>query len=154
MFKEMWMRDVDEDTLSVRQGWKGWGWTRNDVGNNIAVYCTSWRIEEDVSPINNSSEIHGDDVFIPDSREQNITTQTITSQWMLILYPFRTQKRIEIYQGNPVNIVTLVFDDSLVENETKSDENPIIFFANAGEIPRLDLTLCKIHTMIYINDMA
>ena len=32
-----------------------------------------------------------------------------------------------------------VFEDSLVENETKSDGNPIIFIANAMEIPSLEL---------------
>jgi len=31
-------------------------------------------------------------------------------------------------------IFSCPFDDSLVENETKSDENPIIFLANAMEM--------------------
>ena len=44
-----------------------------------------------------------------------------------------------IYVIYPVKNVTRIFprpfDGSLVENETKSDGNPIIFVANAMEIP-------------------
>ena len=36
---------------------------------------------------------------------------------------------------NVIWILSCVFDGSLVENETKYDGNPIIFLANAMEIP-------------------
>jgi len=38
---------------------------------------------------------------------------------------------------NVIRIFSCLFDGSLLwfENETKSDENPIIFFKNASEIP-------------------
>ena len=38
-----------------------------------------------------------------------------------------------------------LFDGSLIENDTKSDENPIIFLGNAMEIPRLELVQNPCH---------
>ena len=40
-----------------------------------------------------------------------------------------------IINENPVKNVTRIFDGSLIENEPKSDGNPIIFLANAMKIP-------------------
>ena len=65
---------------------------------------------------------------------------------------------------HPVKNVTLyifscLFDGSLVENDTKSDGNPVIFLANAIEIPWLELVQNPCHVpawrtnKIWINDM-
>ena len=74
--------------------------------------------------------------------------------------------KAEVLSTYPVKNVTLYifschFDGSLVwfENETKSDGNPIIFSANAMEIPGLELIQnpCHVPTWetnkAWINDM-
>ena len=42
---------------------------------------------------------------------------------------------------NVTRIFSYLFNGSLVENETKSDGNPIIFLANAMKIPGLELNV-------------
>ena len=62
---------------------------------------------------------------------------------------------------NVIWIFSCLFDGSLVwfENETKSDGNPIIFLANASEIPWLELVQNPCHVLAWktnktwINDM-
>ena len=55
------------------------------------------------------------------------------------IYAHGFESTDDIFYTNPVKYVTGIlpcpFDRSLVENETKSDGNPIIFLANAMEIP-------------------
>ena len=68
---------------------------------------------------------------------------------------------VNCYLANyPVKNVTwifsLLFDGSLVENDTKSDGNPIMFLANAMEIPWLQLVQNPCHVWawkISINDV-
>ena len=60
---------------------------------------------------------------------------------------------------NTIRIFSCLFDGSLVKNETKSDGNPIIFLANAVEIPSLELVQTPCHVLswktskTWINDM-
>ena len=46
---------------------------------------------------------------------------------------------------NVTGISSCLFDGSLVESDTKSDENPIIFLANAMEIPWHELVQNPCH---------
>jgi len=46
---------------------------------------------------------------------------------------------------NVTGIFSCLFDDSLVENDIKTDGNPIIFLTNTRKF--LDLNLCKFHVM-------
>ena len=46
---------------------------------------------------------------------------------------------------NLTGIFSCLFDGSLVENETESDENPTIFLANAMQFPGLELVQNPCH---------
>ena len=60
-----------------------------------------------------------------------------------------SQGRLSTFDGDPVKnetrIFSCLFEGSLVENNTKSDGYPIIFLANAVEIPGLELVQNPLH---------
>ena len=60
--------------------------------------------------------------------------------FIFVAYIFGDDQEFMMYPvKNVTQIFSCFFDGILVENETKSDGNPIIFLANAMEIPRLEL---------------
>jgi len=57
------------------------------------------------------------------------------TNYNLLLIRKKQKNPLKYPVKNVTGIFSCPFDDSLVENGTKSDENPIIFLANAMDIP-------------------
>ena len=108
-------------------------WTLGLIRMAIKIKSYDWSIKEELFKLFNNEYL----ITIRD----NIISSSLMNHWEA--WAFAIFNVIPV--KNMTGIFSRLFDGSLLENDTKSDGNPIIFLANAMEIPWLELVQNPCH---------